>query len=139
MVEFGARSLSTWTGGRTEAEMAADDLERRVREFVTEQIPWLPFDMPLTTDVLANVYGDDAGDVVARFAKWFRVDISGYRCEYNTGPEGFISRLLRLLGFKLWAKLPHVPIRLADLIESATRGTWSIQYPGKTSGSSNQG
>ncbi|MDG3007885.1 DUF1493 family protein [Paludisphaera mucosa] len=111
--------------------MEPDDLERRVRRLVAEQLPWLPRGTPEQADlvVAARIYGDDVWEFVEDFSKQFEVDMTGFRWEHHSGPEG--CNLLWLLDPPWWSRVPHVPIRLADLVDSARRRTWCIRYPGQ--------
>ncbi len=106
-----------------------DELERRVRAFVHEQVPWLPEDVALETDVVddARIYGDDVWELVEKFAVRFGVRMNGFQWHRHSGPEG--CNPLYLFVKPWWARKPHVPIRLLDLVESARRGEWSVRYP----------
>jgi hypothetical protein len=106
-----------------------DDLEQRVRAFVHEQVLWLPLDMPAGIDVVndARIYGDDVWELADEFAKRFGVRMDGFRWYHHSGPEA--CNPLWLLFKPWWARKTHVPIRLADLVESARRGEWVVQYP----------
>jgi hypothetical protein len=106
-----------------------DDLEQRVRAFVHEQISWLPLDRAPSTDVVddAHIYGEDVWDLVEEFSKRFGVRMDGFRWYHHTGPEG--CNPLWLVFRPWWARKTHVPIRLSDLVESARRGEWCVQYP----------
>jgi hypothetical protein len=109
--------------------MAMDNLERRVREFVHEQIPWLPMNMAPGTDVVddAKIYGDDVWELVEEFSKRFKVEMRDFRWYHHSGPEG--CNPLWLFYRPRWVRDTHVPIRLSDLIEAARCGVWSVQYP----------
>lgn len=106
-----------------------DDLEWRVREFVYERVPELPIDADLDTDVVmaARIDGDDLWEFVEEFATCFGVRMDGFRWYHHGGPEGCNPLWLVLRPW--WAREPYIPIRLSDLIESARRGAWSVQYP----------
>lgn len=106
-----------------------DELEQRVRAFVHEQVPWLLPDMAPGTDVVddAHIYGDDVWKLVDEFAERFGVRMDRFRWYHHSGPEG--CNPFWLVFKPWWARKPHVPIRLSDLIESARRGEWSVQYP----------
>jgi len=109
--------------------MEPDDLEQAVRRFVAEQLPWLPPDMPEGADLVeaARIYGDDVCEFVEDFGRRFNVDVTGFRWEHHTGPEG--CNPLWLLFPPRWTRLPNLPIRTIDLIDSARDGRWSIRYP----------
>lgn len=109
--------------------MESDELELRVRAFVAEQLPWLPPDFAEETDVIevGQIYGDDVWDLVEEFGKRFEVDMTGFRWEHHSGPEG--CNPLWLISRPWWSRVTYVPIRLVDLIESARRGKWFIRYP----------
>jgi hypothetical protein len=108
-----------------------DDLEQRVRAFVREHIGWLPLDMDPNTDVVddSGIYGDDVWDLIDDFAKRFNVRMDGFQWCYHSGPEG--CNPLWLIFPPWWSRKSHVPIRLADLVESARRQEWSVTYPGR--------
>jgi hypothetical protein len=106
-----------------------DDLERRVREYVHKLLPWLPVEMPDTSDVLNNgtIYGDDVDELIDGFRKTFRVSLENYRWYHHTGPDG--CNPLWLISRPWWARKKYVPIGLLDLVESARCGKWTVQYP----------
>lgn len=104
------------------------ELEQRVRDFVHEQIPWLPEDMAPGADVVqdARIYGDDAWEFVDVFAERFGVRMDGFRWYHHSGPEG--CNPFWLVFKPWWARKPHIPIRLVDLVESARSGQWTVRY-----------
>lgn len=108
--------------------VASDELERQVREFVHAE-SLLPVDFPGDEDltVAAGVVGDDLADLVLAFGRRFSVDLRSFRWYHHTGPEG--CNPLWLLYRPWWARKTHIPIRLADLVESAKDGVWSVKYP----------
>jgi len=109
--------------------MTSDDLEESVRNFVAKHVGISPERLESETDVVDDlrIYGDDVWELVDDFAKAYKVSLDGFRWYHHTGPEG--CNPLWLLSRPWWAKRIHVPIRLADMVESARRGVWSIEYP----------
>jgi hypothetical protein len=105
-----------------------DVLERQIRDFVHEEVPWLEMEMP-GGDVVgeSSIYGDDVWMFVLNFSERFKVNVDGFRWYHHTGPDG--CNPLWLFYRPWWARKTYVPIRLADLLESARRGRWSIEYP----------
>jgi hypothetical protein len=75
----------------------------------------------------ARIYGDDVWELVEDFGKQFHVEMRDFRWYHHSGPEG--CNPLWLFYRPWWARKTHVPIRLADLIESARSGVWCIRYP----------
>ena len=110
--------------------MESDELEQRVRAFLAERLPWLPLDLPEQTDVVGvgRIYGDDVWELVTEFGKRFEVDMTGFRWEHHSGPEG--CNPLWLILPPWWSRSTYIPIRVRDLINSARCRKWSIRYPG---------
>jgi hypothetical protein len=75
----------------------------------------------------SSIYGDDVWLFVLNFSERFKVNVDGFRWYHHTGPDG--CNPLWLFYRPWWARKTYVPIRLADLLESARRGRWSIEYP----------
>ncbi len=109
--------------------MSVDDLEDRIRALVAERTGVSPETIQLDTDVVDDlrIYGDDVWELVETFAEEFSVEMGGFRWCHHSGPEG--CNPLWLLFPPWWARKKHVPIRLGDLVESARRGVWAVQYP----------
>lgn len=105
-----------------------DDLEQQVRAFVHERLPWLPLDMDLHTDVVraGKIDGDDVSELIEEFSERFVVQMDEYRWYYHHGSEG--CNPLWLIFPPLWMR-KHIPIRLADLVESARARKWCVVYP----------
>lgn len=106
-----------------------NDLERQVWDFVHEEVPWLDMDLGGSDDIIgrSSIYGEDVWELVLNFSKRFDVNVNGFRWYHHTGPDG--CNPLWLFYRPWWARKTYVPIRLLDLIESARRGQWSIEYP----------
>jgi hypothetical protein len=66
-------------------------------------------------------------DLVEKFSKRFSVKMDGFRWYHHSGEEG--CNPLWLLFRPLWMRKTRIPIRLTDLVESARRGEWCVQYP----------
>ncbi|WP_082858777.1 DUF1493 family protein [Planctomyces sp. SH-PL62] len=102
-----------------------DDLEEVVRAFVGEQMPWINSAVKINCDLISEskIYGDDVCEFIVDFSRRFNVDISEFRWERHTSPEG--CTLLWMI-FTSWRPQKHVPIRLLDLIDSARAGKWRV-------------
>lgn len=89
----------------------------------------MPIDMRMDADVVndSGAYGDDVWELVEEFGKVFDVQMDGFRWYHHSGPEG--CNPFWLIFRPWWERKTHVPIRLSDLIESARRGEWCVQYP----------
>src|SRR3954462_15694735 len=109
--------------------MSAGDLEDRIRALVAEHTGVGPEKIRPETDVVDDlrIYGDDVWELVEAFSREFSVEMAGFRWYHHSGPEG--CNPLWLFSPPWWARQAHVPIRLSDLVESARRGTWAVQYP----------
>ncbi|MGC9943235.1 MAG: DUF1493 family protein [Verrucomicrobiota bacterium] len=113
--------------------MNDDELELEVRAFVAKTVG-LPLSKIIsTTDVVddAKIYGDDVFQLVEGFGERFHVDVTSFRWYHHTGPEcvSIVTNIRSLFSKPWWARKTYVPIRLSDLVESAKRGAWVIQYP----------
>lgn len=107
-------------------------LERQIRQVVQEQTG-LPFDLAPAADLTAlGVWGDDLWSLLEEYAARFGVRMDTFRWHHHGGPDG--CNPLWLVFRPLWLT-EHVPIRLADLIESARSGVWSVRYPGPVTSS----
>lgn len=113
--------------------MSNDDLELEVRKSVAEMVGLPLRKIITTTDVVEDtrIYGDDVFELVDGFAKRFHVDIASFRWYHHTGPEcvGLLTQIRSLFSKPWWARKTYIPIRVSDLVESATRGARIIQYP----------
>jgi hypothetical protein len=111
-------------------ETPMDDLERRIREFVHEQLAWQPGDASADIVSDARIYGDDVWELIEEFGKRFNVRLDNFQWYYHSGPEGGGCNPLWLFYRPQCERMAYVPIRLSDLIESACSGVWCVQYPG---------
>ena len=109
--------------------MIDDNLEFRIRALIAKSTGFALEKITSTTDAVRDtrIDGDDIDELVAEFGQQFRVDVSGYRWYHHGGPEG--CNPLWLFYKPWWSRKTYVPMRICDLVESARRGTWVIQYP----------
>ncbi len=107
-----------------------DDIERDVRDFIQQELPYLRPDIDLSTDIIAaaKIDGDDVSELIEEFADQFEVDLFGYRWWCHHGPEGCF--LLFWAPFSHWFYFrQRIPIRLSDLVRAARTRKWCIEYP----------
>jgi len=115
--------------------MSDDELELKVRKFVAESVGMALPKIVATTDVVEDtrIYGQDVFELVADFGKQFQVDVTSFRWYHHTGPEAisifYQLRCLFTFTKMWWERKTYIPIRVSDLVESARRGVWIIQYP----------
>jgi hypothetical protein len=115
--------------------MSNDDLELNVRKFVAEAVGIGLPNIVATTDVVEDtkIYGQDVTDLVDMFGKQFHVDVSSFRWYHHTGPECINNFYQLWCVFALrkmwWKRKTYIPIHVCNLVESARRGAWIIQYP----------
>jgi acyl carrier protein len=109
--------------------MVEENLENRVRALVAEYTGVPMEEIKLETDIVNDlrIYGDDVWELVYEFSKKFNVEMHEFRWYHHSGPEG--CNPLWLFFQPWWTKKTHIPIRLFDLVESAKRGAWVVQYP----------
>ena len=109
--------------------MLPNDLDTRLRVFLAEELVVTPDKIKHETDIVDDlrIYGDDVWELLEKFAKQYSVDMSSFRWYHHSGPEG--CNPLWLLFKPWWARKTHVPIRFADLVQSARQGVWCVRYP----------
>ncbi len=106
---------------------SSEDLVERIRKFVAHHIGVRPEKIKTETDVIKDIWGADVWELIEEFGKEFQVNLDTFRPDEHTGPEG-----IGCVFFPFddsWETKKFIPIRLRDLVESAQRGVWCINYP----------
>jgi hypothetical protein len=110
--------------------MASDDLADRVLEFVHRELD-IDRDkirqMDLVGDDGEAMFGDEVSEFMTKFSREFGVNVREFRWYHHTAVEGFNP--LWLFVKPWWAKKTYIPIYYSDLVESARRGEWTVEYP----------
>jgi hypothetical protein len=102
-----------------------DDLETRVREFLARQLSVAPPRLTAGTRLGHDLGcdGDDARQLLDRFATEFCVDRSGFAFDHHFGLEAAFNPLLYLY-CRLWRpeRVRFVPLTVGDLVEAVQAG-----------------
>ena len=105
--------------------MDRTDIEQKLRSFVAAQVGVPEEKILPDTDIVDDfrIYGDDVWELLEEFGRQFNVNMGRLRWYHHSGLEGWFFRK------QWWEKKTHIPIRLADLVESVQRKEWSVMYP----------
>ena len=105
------------------------DMELAVRRFLAERTGTglERIDPSTRLDEDLGLFGGEVDDLVRDLAKVFRIDIREYRWHYHADEEQRTP--LSWILAPRQRRVPRIPLRTRDLVESARRGSWSIAYP----------
>ena len=76
-----------------------------------------------------GVTGDDFHELIAAYAKRFKVDMTTYLWYFHAEEEGALTSIGRSFFKPPYQRVKHISVTPALLLESANKGRWEIQYP----------
>jgi hypothetical protein len=107
-----------------------DGIRLAVARFLEEY--WGPLDRFSLTDDFdlfgqLGIDGDDASELMDRFATRFGADMTGYRWYFHHGEEGI--NLAGVFFPPPNARVTHMPLTFGMLVKAAEAKSWSVEYP----------
>ena len=76
-----------------------------------------------------GVCGDDFHELIDEYAKTFKVDMAGYLWYFHTDEEGSWNSIGGAFFKPPNARVTHIPVTPALLLDKANKGIWDIHYP----------
>jgi hypothetical protein len=105
-----------------------DDVEFRVTELVADHLGLRPDQLSLLTALQEfELSACDIDDMLLRLSAEFNADLSGYKWYYHADPDGWNP--LWTIWKPWWRSVEKIPIRVADLVDTARQKHWTIRYP----------
>jgi hypothetical protein len=106
-------------------ERASNEIEQRVYLLVEHMTGVRAERMRQNPEMALNrtIDGDDARDLIQKFAEEFRVDMSGYAHEKYFGSEGIRDPISVVVGW-ITNRKKFEPLTSQHLVEVARRGSW---------------